>query len=729
VFGAYAPGELQSDNLTDDLIARGLETPNSIKANWDINPAFGGPILRDKIWFFGTARYNVTADYAAGVFANKNVNNPNAWTYEPDTSRRVANEARQPDTQARVTWQADARNKVGFTWYNTTYCFCPTDASLTRSFEAATRADYPLQRLIAGDWTMPATNRLLFDVRGQYYRSESNRSPWEGLDSAMIPVQEQTTGMRYRAGEAYRIQPQRIHNWSGSMSYVTGAHAVKIGFNQRFGGTELADYDLVPVSYRFRNGVPNRITQRALGEWKADVDADLGLYVQDRWTLDRFTLNYGLRYDYFRNSYPEQHVGPTELAPTRNITFPAQDGWSLHDLSPRFGAVYDLTGTGRTALKASLNRYVLAMGPDVSFIRLANPSRNLVTAATRSWSDADRDYVPDCNLTSPGRNGECGPLSNENFGTAVSSVTFDEDALTGWGKRNFNWELSAGVQHELMPNVSADVTYFRRWYGNFVMTDDRAVGPEDFDPYSITAPIDARLPGGGGYTISGLYDVKPEKFGVAADPLVTLSRNYGKQRDYWDGADVTLNARPRPGLFFQGGVSTGRRVQDICEIVGKVDNPSLLYCHREEPLLTLVKGYGSYTVPRVDVQFSATYQTKPGPLVLAEYTATNAEVAPSLGRNLAGGERNVTVHLVSPGPYTTTNGGSGELYGERLHQVDLRVSKLLSFGGTRLRVNADIYNALNSSAVLEQNEAFDDWLTPSQILVARFFKFSAQFDF
>jgi hypothetical protein len=229
--------------------------------------------------------------------------------------------------------------------------------------------------------------------------------------------------------------------------------------------------------------------------------------------------------------------------------------------------------------------------------------------------------------------------------------------------------------------------------------------------------------------IDGLYDIKPEKFGVAADPLVTLSRQYGKQRDYWDGVDVTLNARPRPGLFFQGGVSTGRRVQDICDVVGKVDNPSLLYCHREEPLRTMVKGYGSYTVPRVDVQVAATYQTKPGPLILAEYTATNAEVAPSLGRNLAGGERNVDVHLVSPGPYTTTNGGSGELYGERLHQVDLRVSKLLSFGGTRLRVNADLYNALNSSAVLEQNDAFDDWLTPSQILVARFFKFSVQFDF
>jgi len=142
-----------------------------------------------------------------------------------------------------------------------------------------------------------------------------------------------------------------------------------------------------------------------------------------------------------------------------------------------------------------------------------------------------------------------------------------------------------------------------------------------------------------------------------------------------------------------------------------------------------VKGYGSYTIPRLDVQVSGTYQTKPGPLVLALYTATNAEIAPSLGRSLAGGEANLAVHLLAPGPYTTTNGGSGRVHGERLHQVDFRISKLLQFGGTRARANLDIYNALNSSAVLAQNDAFADWQTPEDILLARFFKFSVQFDF
>jgi len=728
VFAAYAPGRLQSDNLTDDLIARGLGTPNSIKANWDINPAFGGPILRDRIWFFASARYNVNEDYVAGLFWNRNVNNPNAWTYEPDTSRRVWNEQKQPDAQLRLSWQATPRHKLGFSGYNTTYCFCPTDASLTRAWEAGQRADYPLQRLVAGDWTFPATNRILVEANGQVYKSQSNRSPWAGLAAGMIPVQEQSTGMTYRAGETFRVQHQSVYTFRGALSYVTGAHAFKVGGTNRSGGAHFIDYDLVPVSYRFRNGVPNRITQRALGEWKADVDADLGLYVQDRWTLSNLTLNYGLRYDFFGNSYPEQNIGPTTLAPTRNITYPAQDGWTLHDLSPRLGAVYNLRGTGKTALKVSLNRYVIAMGPDVSFIQLANPSRNLVTSATRTWTDANRNYVPECNLLNAEQNGECGALSNRNFGTVVTNLTYDEETLTGWGKRNFNWEFSAGVQQELLPRVSADLTYFRRWYGNFVLVDDLAVGPDDFDRFSIAAPLDSRLPGGGGYQVEG-YDIKPAKFGVPAQPYVTLSRKYGNQSDYWQGADLTLNARPRPGVFFQGGLSTGRRVEDNCDVVTKVDNPSTLYCHRTEPFLTLVKGYGSYTVPRVDVQFSATYQTKPGPLVLALYTATNAQVAPSLGRNLAGAAPSADVHLVSPGQYTTTNGGSGMLRGERLHQVDLRVSKLLRFAGTRARANVDIYNALNSSAVLLQNDTFGAWQTPTEILVARFFKFSVQFDF
>jgi hypothetical protein len=108
--------------------------------------------------------------------------------------------------------------------------------------------------------------------------------------------------------------------------------------------------------------------------------------------------------------------------------------------------------------------------------------------------------------------------------------------------------------------------------------------------------------------------------------------------------------------------------------------------------------------------------------------ATNAEITPTLGRSLAGATPSVALQRVSPGP-CTTNGGSGQLHGERLHQIDVRISKPLHFGGTRARANMDIYNALNSSAVLTQNDTFSDWQRPTEILIARLFKFSVQFDF
>jgi hypothetical protein len=719
VFGAYAPGALQSDNLTQELRDRGLSTPNAIRRNWDINPGFGGPILRDRLWFFGAARYNVTSDYAAGLFWNRNANNPDAWTFDPDPNRRVFNEQKQPDTQLRLTWQASSRNKLGFTWYDTTYCFCPTDASATRAYEAATRRDYPLQRLIQYDWTFPATNRLLLEANGMAYHSESNDVAWPEINPLMIAVTEQSTGLRYRANDSHRILKQRVYTYRAAMSYITGGHAFKVGVNHKGGGSHFHEFDIQPVSYRLNNGLPNQLTQRALGDWWGDVDHDMGLFAQDRWTVGGLTVSYGARYDFFANSFPEQRIGPAVLAPARNITFPAQKHLTLHDFSPRLGASYDPFGTGRTAVKVSVNRYLIAMGPDVGFIRLANPSRNLVTSTNRSWTDANRNFVPECDLSNPLANGECGPMANRDFGGVRSRVTYDSELLNGWGKRNYNWEFSGGVQQELIPRVSVDISYIRRWYGNFDVTDNLATNAADFDPFSITAPLNPQLPGGGGYVISRLYDIKPEKFGVPSENFVTLSRKYGKQVDYWQGVDVSVNARPGPGTLLQGGVSTGRRVTDDCEIRPHLDNPSLLYCHVTEVFRTQVKGLASYTIPRWDVQVSGTLQSMPGPQILANYNAPTAEVRPSLGRNLAGGARNVTVNLVEP----------GTMYGDRFHQLDLRASKLLRFGGLRTRVNVDVYNALNSSAVLEQNNNFAAWQRPTLILVARFVKFSAQVDF
>jgi hypothetical protein len=412
-----------------------------------------------------------------------------------------------------------------------------------------------------------------------------------------------------------------------------------------------------------------------------------------------------------------------------------------HDLEPRSGAAYDLFGNGKTALKVSLNKYLAyyalpnSGSEEGTFTVNMAPVARLVTSTNRSWNDANRNFVPDCDLLNTAANGECGAMSNRDFGSTRPGFAYDPDTLTGWNKRSYNWQFSAGVQQELMPRVSLDVGYYRTWFGNFVVTDNRALTPADFDRFSISAPRDARLPGGGGYEVSGLYDLKPAAFGRPADNLITFADKYGTQIRRWDGIDVTINARLQPGLMLQGGTSTGRTTTDNCEIVD--DLPEILLgaqnvgdananvwlpasnCRQQSNFLTNFKFLGTYTVPRVDVQMSATVQSYPGPQIVANFVASNAVVAPRLGRNLSGGAANMTANIVEP----------GTIYGERSNQVGLRVAKILNFGRTRTTASLDIYNLLNANAVLTQSNAFATWLRPQSILNPRWAKVVLQVDF
>jgi hypothetical protein len=153
--------------------------------------------------------------------------------------------------------------------------------------------------------------------------------------------------------------------------------------------------------------------------------------------------------------------------------------------------------------------------------------------------------------------------------------------------------------------------------------------------------------------------------------------------------------------------------------VSKVDNPSRLYCKVETPFLTQVKMLATYTVPHVDVLVSGTFQSIPGPDVIANFNVPSAVVAQSLGRPLSGGAANYTVNLVAPG---TT-------YGDRHNQLDMRVGKLVRVGGTKTALNVDVYNLVNANPVTAENPNFATFRRPTAILPARFVKFSVQFDF
>jgi len=751
-FGSIATHAMQAGNLTDALRRQGLRTPDAVRRLWDVNPGFGGPIRQSKVWFYVSALYSGSQLDVADMFFNRNANNPNAWTFDPDLDRPAFKDTHYYGGDARVTWQVNPRNKLGFLLADQAGCTCVGVVSATVAPEADIRERYPIQRRQVVDWTSPVTSRLLLEAGVANHFGRSVRLPALDTSPEMITVNEQSTGLRYRSADNFRNGPNHAIHLRAAASYITGAHAYKAGFAHSHGFEARDTNDGgQPLTYRFNNGIPNLITQRALPLYgQVNVDHNLSIYGQDKWSVRRLTASYGLRYDYFASSFPEQHAGPAVLAPARDITFPAQSNTAWHDLSPRLGVSYDPAGNGKTAVKVSLNRYLQNEAAGSPLAADPSPLNTLVTSTTRSWNDANRNFVPDCNLLSALANGECGAMANPAFGSARPGAVYDPDLLRGWDKRTANWEFSAGLQRELFARASVDVAYFRRTYQNFWIIDNRATSASDFDRFSITAPSDPRLPGGGGYTVSGLYDLKPASFGRPADNFVTLASKYGNQIERWHGVDVNLSMRPQAGVRLQGGVSTGSTLTDICDVTDKVPEmllgaatpanattPQVLavstnnadairnqwiplqFCRQQSPFLTNVKFAGSYTIPRADVLVSGTFRSVPGPEIYANYTATNAVIAPSLGRNLSGGVANLPVTIVQP----------GTMYGERLNQVDMRVGKILHVGRTKTVVNLDVYNVFNANTVLTVNYAYATWQRPTSILLARFAKIGVQFDF
>ncbi len=739
----FGNGSMQSSNLTDALKAAGLGTPSALKQSYDYNPGLGGPIIRDKLWFHVAYKKQLNQTYPAGIYENANANNPNAWTYVPVLSSRPFNGTDGSDFHSRVTWQALPKLKVGFDVQESGYCACTDGISVTTSPEAALYRATSKQQNIMGDWSLPITNHLL--VEGAFINRHQNQTrdvPPDNTNPLMISVTEQALGnLVYRTvNTGAGNSPNLRYNWFANMfvrssiSYLVGGHAIKAGFMFGNGSENNLNGNQLPgaqqVSYRFNNGVPNQITLYGYPlRTFFSLDSDSGAFVQDRWTISRLTASWGLRFDHYSTSFPEAVAGPTKLLPNRNNVFPAADGVSFKDITPKLGVVYDVFGNAKTALKASLNKYVTGLGSgDAFFGASLSPVNSVANVTTRNWTDRNNNFIPDCDLTNPAAqtvtNGDiCGAMANLNFGQAAGAQQTDPSIRSGWGIRNYDWEFSAGVQQEVLPRVSVDVSYFRRWYGNFFVTDNLSVATGDVSAFSVVAPsTDSRLPSSG-QTIAGFYDINPNKVGQVNN-LLTKASNYGKQSESWNGVDINVNARPRNGLLIQGGTSIGRTSTDSCDIRAALPETALLnpFCNVETPWLTQIKVLTAYTVPRVGVQLSGTLQNVPGPIANATYNVTTAQVTPSLGRPLSGNAANATVNLIAP----------NSLYGERFTQLDLRVGKVLRYARTRTAINLDIFNALNGNAVLAVNNSFGGttpWQAPQAIMQARLLKISAQFDF
>jgi hypothetical protein len=759
-------------NYSPELQAAGLTTPGKLLKQWDFTFGIGGPILKDRVWYYVTARDEGQHRSIPGIFPNLNAGDPTKFLYVPDRTREVRGAESWRLYSGRVTVQASSRDKINFHWDEQHACNGATFTSSgdgcrqqpeseavfgplglggltsTTSPEIGGYLDtHPRVRLLT--WQSTATNRMLFDAGFGAYQSpfgprESPGNSTRGLArineqcAAGCALNGGIPNLTYRSanwGHSWDAQ----YTWRASVSYVTGAHNVKIGY----GGVALVS-DLenhtndLNLLYTVSNGTPISLTQSLLPFTTSYRTRNASFYVQDQWTLGRMTLQGALRFDRNWSLSPEQTI-PASAFLASPIVFPETPGVTGYkDISPRGGVAYDLFGNGKTAVKVNFGKYLEPTSNNNNYI-LSNPITRIATTAQRGWTDSNGNWVPDCDLRNQGAQnltatgGDiCAASNAQTFGTTTqTTANIDPKILTGWGVRSNDWQIGASVQQQVLPRVSIELGYFRRWLNNFTITDNLLTTAADYTPYTITAPSDPRLPGGGGYPVSGLNNIVQSKFGQTSNNI-TLADDIGDQYQRYNGMLLNVSARFGGGLQFQGGINTGKTVQDNCAVralvpelttlagVSPAVNPGNPYCHNDPGLITKATALGSYTVPKIDVSIAGTLRSDQGGVLAANWNAPVALVSAALGRpaNVVG--TTVPISLVEP----------GQVWGDRVNAVDLRFAKILRSGRVRYNIGVDVINVTNSDAILTYNQTFNaTWLAPTSVLTPRFVKVGAQIDF
>jgi hypothetical protein len=802
-----------SNNVDDQLRSFGITQPPTLRTNWDTSFSIGGPIKRDRLWFFANVRGWANANVIDGIFANRFAGDASHWDYSADPSVESRQSEGRKIIAARLTAQLTPRNRLTFSHDYQRRCGGSTlreggDGcrqaggdwiASGRTFGADTVSpetfpgyhNFPYNTTQA-TYSAPLSSRTLIEAGYSRFTYGYARFGQAAPDALMdlIPVTEQSsiygrTNFSYRGvfdplDFGFNDNEALNSSWRASLAYVTGSHNLKVGYTGTFievhngrvpNNTQLR-YTFnsnAPVSTACPAGGSPRLCPTAVSyflspRWdQHDRTQAMGLYAQDQWTMGRLTLQGGIRYDRAWSWAPADGNGTTGTSRFNPQPISFERTVSVrgyNDITPRFGVSYDLFGTGKTALKFNGGKYLEAATGDVIYSS-NNPAARIITrigsgpAAARGWTDGNRNLVVDCNLLSPAAQDNlatggdlCAAVGGAglNFGNAnPNSTTVNPDILGGWGVRPHDWQIGGSVQHELVPRVSVEFAYNRRWWGNFFVTDNVLTTAADYETFGIVIPQNENLPGGG--QSAQFVAITAAANARGAQNYMTSEKDYGDARTaYWHGVDFTATARLAFGLNLQGGTSTGRGVRDNCDVTsalpellgtGAVGTARVDSCDVTEKWATTFRGLAAYTVPKIDVLVSASMRslvTAPGGSasnglsLAANYQVPNSVIQQSLGRLPANALATglTTINLLNP----------GQLYSvERTNLMDMRFAKIFRFAGRRTDVGIDLYNLFNSNVTAAYQQTYEfatngaAWLRPTAIVPPRLARFHVTFNF
>ena len=686
-FSAWAPGGWQSNNLTDELRAQGLGDPSSILKLWDFNFSEGGPFKKDKLWFFFSVRH--WGNYA--TVADTFYSNDYGKSFAPKSGDLGVDDQYIRSGLLRLTWQMTPRMRIsGYNDQVDKYRGHNMSAG-TDPATAARNWYTPHYYTGAIKWTMTASDRLLFEAG---YSTNVEIYTNHSVDPS-IPKQRGTPewyatpvktdldlGTTWFAAADTSTGPERFA-YAASMTYVTGTHNIKTGVQRTWGPfnhTEDRNADLIQ---RYRSGVPDSVTAYNTPRWwQGRLNSDIGVYIQDSWTIKRLTLNPGLRWEYLNGQNTSTVSGAGRFVPERRTPV-MENVPNWKDFAPRFGAVYDLFGNAKTALKMTYSRYNGA-----NTTGFADNYNALASSATANltWVDLNRDDIAQGNLGCVYLTAGCeinfGQLPN-GFGSLTSLRRPDPDFA-----RPYNVESSVAVQHELMPRVSVNASWYHRVFHNLTITDYTARTPSDYTPVNVVSPIDGE--------VITVYNISPTAL-VNVDRVDFAS---DKRQQIYDGYEFSLSARLPGGAQVFGGTVTQHTLNVNCD---QPDDPNQFrFCDERErpnPFRTQIKMSGAYTLPKLDVQTSASFQSEPGFGLLTNWNVgrTTRYAADCKGPCTPGA---LVVPNMTDTAIVVPLIPSGYEFVGALNQFDLKLAKLFNVRGVRLTGQFEIFNSLNASAVL-----------------------------
>lgn len=718
---ALRPGALQNSNLTERHRGRGLSAGNAIDRILDYTFSLGGPIMKDKLWVFGSTRYFSVNNYIANTFM--------------DDGSQGIDDQYIFNGMTRLTWQASPRNKFS-AYFDEIHKYRGHDMQANYDPEtAATVWNSPAYHTTAVKWTSPLTSSVFleagFSNNTEYYTNEYR----EGIEKprgsaewfANAAKNELDLGGYTQAGPINTTESPVAFYWNAAMTWVKGNHTIKLGANSRqgtFKHTREANADLVQqyrssstgVRWSVPDSVLIRNTPLIYGE---RLNRDLGFFIQDSWRINRLTANIGLRWETLNAKVLAGRSGAGRFVPAREFD-EVLDVPDWNDIAPRMQLVYDLFGNGRTAIKYSLNRYNLSRTTGIA----SNYNPLLSQTATLPWRDVNGDDIAQ---------GERGCAGYPSVGCEISfaglSSNFGIAALNEYGDYPRTWNLESGleVQHELFPGMSVGGAWWKGTFRNLTTTVNRSWSLEDYTPQTWYNP-----------ETGAPFTVYARSVAASTRPTRNLDTFDEARRQTYEAFNFEASWRMPGGGQVRGGVAFERERQRNCTAP---DDPNYL---------TTTAGvfYGQslcddflLDIPyNPSVKLSGTREIGWGVNVAMSFQSNSSPTSSRLMTVTRGATR-YPANCPSPCPAGQIIMPTG-VFGqtsmsmllesprvsrvERITQLDFKVSRTFRFGRFSVLPTFEVFNINNSDAIISYittNVLSSSYLAPNSIMQGRMYGF------